>query len=544
MNIHNLFVPFTSQQELPDRFPSPFSKVPHSLAIEAAKALQQRLGDGEVKIQHGQMFGVLVVENEQHQLGYLSAFAGQLNGEWQVSGFVPPVFDITGYQQVIDHGERRLMQLNSQLQERKNALEYLNAHTLFKTYQEQSAEEIVALTQTNLSRKKNRQQERANLQNHKMVEEHAEILQQLANASQNDRQALKQLKNSWQEKLATAERDLAIHEDEQKTLEIAIATLESETGRKKFDNYHLLNSFGERRKLSDLFVDKEILDGTGDCCGPKLLQYAYANHLKPVAIAEFWWGAQTDDEIRLHREFYPACRGRCLPVLDWMLMGLETAPRDWYPDFQSDDLALEVVYEDDDLVVVNKPAGLLSVPGNEKAESVLGILQQRYPEASGPLLVHRLDMYTSGLLIAAKNLKSHKALQRQFIKRLVTKRYVALLEKNSTIAITGRIELPLRVDLNDRPRQVVCNIHGKTAITDWRVIEEHTEFIRVHFFPLTGRTHQLRVHAAHKNGLNAPIVGDKLYGRPAQRMMLHAEQLSIIHPTTGECMKVEAPAPF
>ena len=319
-----------------------------------------------------------------------------------------------------------------------------------------------------------------------------------------------------------------------------------------FDQYRFLNAHGERRRLVDVWQDYHCSErirkkyplppgGTGDCCAPKLLQYAYSQGLKPLCMAEFWWGPSPKTEVRQHGQFYPACRGKCKPVLTWMLQGLDVDPN---PEevFGQPRLDITVVYEDEHLIIVNKPSGLLSVPGRVGSYSVATILSQRYP---GCLLAHRLDMGTSGLMVAAKSRDVYRSLQQQFSDHTIRKCYVALLDTSLhpspfTIHQKGTISLPLLCDPINRPRQVVDFEHGKEAVTDYEMIGDR----RVRLYPHTGRTHQLRMHCAHPDGLGCPIVGDELYGRPADRLYLHAERLELTHPVTGERMVFEQKADF
>jgi tRNA pseudouridine32 synthase/23S rRNA pseudouridine746 synthase len=308
-----------------------------------------------------------------------------------------------------------------------------------------------------------------------------------------------------------------------------------------FDSYRLHNSLGEVATVRSLFDGKNPPSGTGDCAAPKLLQFAFNHQLKPLALAEFWWGEPPSTGVRHHGNLYAPCRGKCHPILPFMLKGLDVESSDDASIRQT--LEPTIVYEDVDIVVVNKPADLLSIPGKEEHHSVLSWLRKNYPDATGALLVHRLDMSTSGLLLAAKTAQAHKFLQKQFINRTVHKRYIAVLSK--VIKNEPKvIDLPLRVDLDDRPRQVVCYEHGKSAVTRMEVISSDAVSTRVYFYPVTGRTHQLRVHAAHYNGLATPIVGDDLYGTRGGRLFLHAQMLTFDHPTTGERMEVISSAPF
>ena len=316
-----------------------------------------------------------------------------------------------------------------------------------------------------------------------------------------------------------------------------------------FHQYQLLNARGEVKDLVDVWQEyynrPKLLrkyplppGGTGDCCAPKLLQYAYQQGLKPLCMAEFWWGETTKTELRHHLNYYPACRGKCKPVLTWMLQGLDVDPDPELLSFERQELS--VVYEDEWLLVVNKPSGLLSAPGRVEEYSVETIMQQRYP---GSMIVHRLDMATSGLLIVAKTLEVYRNLQEQFVKHQVKKKYLAVLEpldhleslENLEILDKrGTISLPLRPDPMNRPRQLVDPEHGKRAVTDYEFLSDRL----VSLWPQTGRTHQLRIHCAHPDGLGRPIVGDELYGtrEKGQRLMLHAAEIWFRHPVTNEEM--------
>ena len=318
-----------------------------------------------------------------------------------------------------------------------------------------------------------------------------------------------------------------------------------------FHQYQLLNARGEVKDLVDIWQEyynrPKLLQkyplppgGTGDCCAPKLLQYAYQQGLNPLCMAEFWWGAATKTELRQHLNYYPACRGKCKPILTWMLQGLDVDPDPETLSLQQ--MELPVVYEDEWLLVVNKPSGLLSVPGRIGQYSVETIMQERYPDS---MVVHRLDMGTSGLLIVAKTQDVYRALQEQFVKHQIRKKYLAVLEMNhssfniqhSTLPAKGRISLPLRPDPMNRPRQIVDLEHGKRAVTDYEFLSDRV----VALWPQTGRTHQLRIHCAHPDGLGCPIVGDELYGtrQQGQRLMLHAAELWFRHPVTLEEIHLE-----
>lgn len=313
-----------------------------------------------------------------------------------------------------------------------------------------------------------------------------------------------------------------------------------------FHQYRMLNANGEEKDLVDIWQDYHSSPrirrkfplppgGTGDCCAPKLLQYAYQHHLNPVCMAEFWWGPSPKTEIRHHGQFYPACSGKCKPVLTWMLQGLDVDPNPEEVGFPH--LVPEVVYEDDAIAVINKPAGLLSIPGRTEEYSVATWAQQRWPES---LPVHRLDMGTSGILLVAKNQEVYQTLQKQFTDHTVKKKYLAVVE-GVPAKEHGIIDLPLLSDPLNRPRQVVDFEHGKRAITEYRVLSPPNLLA---LWPHTGRTHQLRMHCAHEQGLGCPIKGDELYGTKSDRLYLQAQAISFVHPVTGKRMHFELPQIF
>ena len=315
-----------------------------------------------------------------------------------------------------------------------------------------------------------------------------------------------------------------------------------------FQQYRLLNARGETKDLVEIWQDYHSAPrirsryplppgGTGDCCAPKLLQYAYLHHLTPVCMAEFWWGESPKSLIRHHGQFYPACRGKCKPVLTWMLQGLDVDPHTDAADAVYPEPA--IIYEDEAMAVLSKPAGMLSVPGKTDDDSVAAWAQRRWP---GALLVHRLDMLTSGILLAAKTMEVYQQLQQQFTDRTVKKKYLAIVE-GSPAKEHGIIDLPLASDPMNRPLQVVDPENGKRAITEYRVLQAGQHSLLA-LWPHTGRTHQLRMHCAHPEGLGCPIVGDELYGRKADRLYLQAQAISFVHPTTGKRMHFELPYPF
>lgn len=539
------FSPQPASSERPARLANPFDNRPHSLAIRASDLLQQTLKSTPHLVQHmwqeagGKMFGVLVVSDPAGRLGYLAGFSGMLNQSWLVPGFVPPLFEAGKLRDLLCHGEQALQDLSVRIQSLTDSPQREIARDSLSNLIRQKEHELQVLKQRNVENREYRKRERLQL-----VDDHHKeaLLINLSFRSQQDKREYKQCRRDWDLKLKHAANDFELAFDRQlNELRKQRKALSRKLHRQVFDHYCIKNGLGEKVNIRTLFDGNDPPGGAGDCAAPKLIQYAHERGLKPLALAEFWWGASPGKEIRHHGSFYPPCRGKCHPILPYMLQGID------HEELKSCAIGkiLEpgIIYEDNALIVLEKPAGLLSVPGKEQQYSVLSWLQQRYPNATGPLLVHRLDMATSGLLLAAKNARAHKKLQKQFIERSVKKRYVAVLSKQlSTREIC--IQLPLRVDLEDRPRQLVCYEHGKSAVTRVKVISRSQHTSRVNLYPLTGRTHQLRVHAAHPDGLDAPIVGDELYGVAANRLMLHAERIGFNHPVTGNRINFESNAPF
>jgi len=551
----SLLYPFPTSPEynIPTIFPSPFNNPPHPVARAASQDLQKRLL-AEDKFSrdfysagNGKMFAVLVVRCAEGEHYYLSAFAGALEGEWQIPGFVPPVFDETERQLFLPTANDELLRLQDKIVSLMASSQLISLVNNLDAFKKLHQEELLELKTRHRQNRSVRHQKREILEiEYKDNDDQSFIDNQLVKlsfASQQDKLELRDFNRRWEQVLNNAQTALDDFNQQSENLKKQHEKKSRQLQKKLFDGYRLINVLGEEQRMRFFFDDNTPPVEAGDCASVKLIHYAVKNKLNPIAMAEFWWGAEPDKSIRHHKHFYPACRGKCRPILPFMLKGLEVEPPPVYGADFSDHHAPVIVYEDDNLVVVNKPAGLLSVPGKRVEDSVQTRMQARYPHASGPLLVHRLDLATSGLLLVAKNLETHKALQRQFIKRVIEKRYVALLS-NEVAADSGVLELPLRVDFDDRPRQLVCFEHGKWAKTEWNVLAREPGRTRVQFHPITGRTHQLRIHAAHKSGLNAPIVGDRLYGVANDRLYLHAEWLRFINPTTGRTIEVTAPVPF
>lgn len=529
---------------LPERFTYPFCYTPHPLCILAAKEVQSYLTRQTAwkdELRQGKMFGVLIVQTEHGETGYLAAFSGILAGKNLHPFFVPPVYDLLQPQGFFKIEEENISSINRNIRQLENDKAYaaLSAE-LARTIQ--SAENILATAKAQLKEAKTAREQRRK-EKELNAQEEAELIRE----SQFQKAEYKRLERSWKARITTLqtqtedwERRISALKSERKTRSAALQ-------QKLFEQFGMLNYRGEVKNLCEIFgqtVYKTPPAGAGECAAPKLLQQAYLHGWKPIAMAEFWWGDSPKTEIRHHGHYYPACKGKCEPILQHMLQGLQVEENPMLKRMQVPSQNLEIVYEDPWLSVINKPAGMLSVPGKEDAVSVYSLMREQYPEADGPLTVHRLDMATSGLMLIAKTKRVHQNLQAQFKNRLVRKRYVALLE-GIVPKDKGTVDLPLCLNPLDRPRQMVHTEHGKPAITDYQVLERlDGKRTRIAFYPRTGRTHQLRIHAAHPLGLHCPIIGDELYGEKADRLYLHAEYLEFTHPITGETVRITKEAEF
>ena len=529
---------------LPERFTYPFCYTPHPLCILAAKEVQSYLTRQTAwkdELRQGKMFGVLIVQTEHGETGYLAAFSGILAGKNLHPFFVPPVYDLLQPQGFFKIEEENISSINRNIRQLENDKAYaaLSAE-LARTIQ--SAEDILATAKAQLKEAKTAREQRRK-EKELNAQEEAELIRE----SQFQKAEYKRLERSWKARITTLqtqtedwERRISALKSERKTRSAALQ-------QKLFEQFGMLNYRGEVKNLCEIFgqtVHKTPPAGAGECAAPKLLQQAYLHGWKPIAMAEFWWGDSPKTEIRHHGHYYPACKGKCEPILQHMLQGLQVEENPMLKRMQVPSQNLEIVYEDPWLSVINKPAGMLSVPGKEDAVSVYSLMREQYPEADGPLTVHRLDMATSGLMLIAKTKRVHQNLQAQFKNRLVRKRYVALLE-GIVPKDKDTVDLPLCLNPLDRPRQMVHTEHGKPAITDYQVLERlDGKRTRIAFYPRTGRTHQLRIHAAHPLGLHCPIIGDELYGEKADRLYLHAEYLEFTHPITGETVRITKEAEF
>jgi len=541
---------------LPERFTFPFYYQPHPLCLLAANELQSHL-ETQTEWQHnfgisgnkeqaiGKMFGVLLVKNKQNKIGYLAAFSGKLAEKNHLPNFVPPVFDMLDEEGFFMAGQLEINLINDHIEHLQSNPKISELETALEAELKQSSQIINQHREKMIEGRKVRKAQRISAEKEMDLDGFLQLKQQLSKESIKQKNQLRDLSLFWGERVSKVEEILDKLIVEISSLKKQRKQLSATLQQRLFDQYHFLNINGQTKSLSEIFkLTPQIIPpaGSGQCAAPKLLQHAFKWEMQPLAMAEFWWGQSPKSAIRKHQNFYGACQGKCKPILNHMLSGIVMDDNPLLSN-QAEGKKIDIVYEDNDLLVINKPAELLSVPGTNIQDSVFHRMKQSFPGATGPLIVHRLDMATSGLMLIALSKDVHKKLQRQFINRTIKKRYVALLD-GLLKQDEGVIELPLRVDLDDRPRQLVCYEHGKSARTQWEVIERKDGQTKVYFYPITGRTHQLRVHSAHVTGLNLPILGDDLYGNKANRLHLHAESIEFTHPLTRELMHFQIEAAF
>ena len=564
MIFHSIDQALLSGIDFPERMNNPLDYQPHPLCIAVCKELQTYLSEREdwrEEIDKGKMFGVLIVENAQPasgapKIGYLAAYSGQIGGRSDWDDFVPAVFDYLQPDGYFKTHEAEISGINQSIRKLEANTHMKEAKGLILQLQEERKHTIAAYQEKikKAKAKRDARREAGSLN----PEEEAEMVKE----SQFMKAELRRLKKSLSEK-TSLETEYEAYQADILSLKQLRKTLSDALQQWLFSQFRMQNHEGESKDLLEIFRDAALRDypqatiatsriaalkmvppaGSGECCEPKLLQYAYSLGYKPLQMAMFWWGESPQEEIRHHLHFYPACNGKCKPILQWMLPASTFEPA-------AVDLSLynkvETLYEDREIAVIHKPEGLLSVPGKDAAQpSVYALMRSKYPEATGPLIVHRLDMSTSGVMMIAKTEFAYHRLQKAFLNHQIQKKYVAIIS-GKVIPEKGIISLPLMPDYLDRPRQIVDHELGKEAITEYEVLEPVDDsHLRIALYPKTGRTHQLRVHCAHQEGLNAPILGDPLYGNEkAARLHLHAEEITFEHPLTGKKMTITRKADF
>lgn len=537
------FTTSISDIPLPERFTYPFCYTPHPLCVMAAEEVQHYLSkqsDWQEELSQGKMFGVLIVQTEDGSIGYLTAFSGILAGKNIHPYFVPPVYDLLQPQGFFKIEEENISAINRRIRRLEEDKKYIDLRSNL-TQTTQSAQDALSIAKTQLKEAKDKR-ELLRKTGQLNAKEEAELIRE----SQFQKAEYKRLERSWKDKIASLQVEAGNWEKQIQELKTERKVRSAALQQQLFEQFRMLNYRGEVITLCDIFeqtVHKTPPAGAGECAAPKLLQQAYLHHWKPIAMAEFWWGNSPRNEVRHHGYYYPACKGKCEPILRHMLQGLEVEANPMQQEAERGNEKLNIVYEDQWLLIINKPAGMLSVPGKERQTSIYDLAREAYPEAEGPMIVHRLDMATSGLLIIAKDKKTHQHLQAQFKNRSIRKKYIALLD-GIVPEDEGTIELSLCPNPLDRPRQMVDTQYGKPAITYYQVLERTDKYTRIAFYPHTGRTHQLRVHAAHPSGLHCSIIGDELYGKKDKRLYLHAESIEFTHPVNGQSMGITEKADF
>ena len=537
------FTTSISDIPLPERFTYPFCYTPHPLCVMAAEEVQNYLSkqsDWQEELSQGKMFGVLIVQTEDGSIGYLTAFSGILAGKNIHPYFVPPVYDLLQPQGFFKIEEENISAINRRIHRLEEDKKYIDLRSNL-TQTTQSAQDALSIAKIQLKEAKDKR-ELLRKTGQLDAKEEADLIRE----SQFQKAEYKRLERSWKDKIASLQVEVGNWEKQIQELKAERKVRSAALQQQLFEQFRMLNYRGEVITLCDIFeqtVHKTPPAGAGECAAPKMLQQAYLHHWKPIAMAEFWWGNSPKNEVRHHGYYYPACKGKCEPILRHMLQGLEVEANPMQQEAERGNEKLNIVYEDQWLLIINKPAGMLSVPGKERQTSIYDLARKAYPEAEGPMIVHRLDMATSGLLIIAKDKKTHQHLQAQFKNRSIRKKYIALLD-GVVPEDEGTIELPLCPNPLDRPRQMVDTQYGKPAITYYQVLERTDKYTRIAFYPHTGRTHQLRVHAAHPSGLHCPIIGDELYGKKDKRLYLHAESIEFTHPVNGQSMCITEKADF
>lgn len=537
------FTTSISDIPLPERFTYPFCYTPHPLCVMAAEEVQNYLSkqsDWQEELSQGKMFGVLIVQTEDGSIGYLTAFSGILAGKNIHPYFVPPVYDLLQPQGFFKIEEENISAINRRIHRLEEDKKYIDLRSNL-TQTTQSAQDALSIAKIQLKEAKDKR-ELLRKTGQLDAKEEADLIRE----SQFQKAEYKRLERSWKDKIASLQVEAGNWEKQIQELKAERKVRSAALQQQLFEQFRMLNYRGEVITLCDIFeqtVHKTPPAGAGECAAPKLLQQAYLHHWKPIAMAEFWWGNSPKNEVRHHGYYYPACKGKCEPILRHMLQGLEVEANPMQQEAERGNEKLNIVYEDQWLLIINKPAGMLSVPGKERQTSIYDLAREAYPEAEGPMIVHRLDMATSGLLIIAKDKKTHQHLQAQFKNRSIRKKYIALLD-GIVPEDEGTIELSLCPNPLDRPRQMVDTQYGKPAITYYQVLERTDKYTRIAFYPHTGRTHQLRVHAAHPSGLHCSIIGDELYGKKDKRLYLHAESIEFTHPVNGQSMCITEKADF
>ena len=559
MDINNYIHSFKDSikgKSLPAKFTYPFYYTPHELTQLAAHQLQDYLSkqnqwqhnfglrDGQEGMVIGKMFGVMIVQDHLGVIGFIAAYSGKLANSNNIPGFVPPIFDMLDENGYYKTEESKIDLINAEILSISGDPNYESLKAALGEKQIEKNQVLSDLRKEFNQSRKERRILRKKAENELSSDRIKELHENHKSISLKQQNNIKRV--TWEFNLSLENISVKLNEYEVKLMRLKEDRKHMSNKLQKwlFDQYNFLNAKGETKNVEEIFSETALGSppaGAGECAAPKLLQFAYKHDLKPICFGEFWWGRPPKSEVRKHGSFYPSCKGKCEPILSHMLQGLDVEENPLL--INSADKKLEVIFEDEHLMVLDKPAELLSVPGRSYADSVYTRMRKILQEEENPIIIHRLDMSTSGILVISKTKESHKILQKQFLERTIKKKYIADLE-GELKDTSGSISLPLKQDYLNRPQQKVCFNEGKPAMTKWNLIGVRHGISRVEFIPVTGRTHQLRVHAAHADGLNAPIVGDDIYGSKGKRLHLHAAFIEFRHPVSKELLQFKSKVPF
>lgn len=537
--------------QLPAKLNNPFNYEPHILCRHAARIVMKdisMLPDWETEFRQGKMLGVLVVRKKkrdgEEQIGYIAAYSGQIQKITPDDYFVPPVYDLSIPQDFYAQEDKAITELNRQIYSLQHDEKYL---TLKQTYLQKQKEAESAI-RNHQKDTRNAKIKRDLLRKEMQLSPDQEM--DLQRESQFMKAESRRIKKHFQEELTYIEDEIHDYDSRIETLKHSRKQYSLALQKKIFSHFRFRNARGENKDLLKIFEGfRSQLPpaGAGECAAPRLLQYAYCNELQPLAMAEFWYGTSNKDQNRKHGCYYPACLEKCAPILSFMLEGLAVEGEVPSPiTKEKTGVQIKKLYEDSWIMAVDKPAGMLSVPGKTGERSLVEYLQQQLSPSMELFPVHRLDMDTSGVLLLAKNKQTYQSLQQLFIKRKVKKIYIARL-KGKLHSQKGVICLPICPDKSRRPIRTVDWKHGVTAVSIYEILEQRETETWIKLMPLTGRTHQLRVHAADRRGLNCPIIGDPLYNpettsaslRP--RLMLHATSIRFTHPVLQKEIEIFTP---
>lgn len=540
--------PESIRSVLPEKFNNPFRYTPHELVKQAAQNVIETISHSEKLsdlFAEGKMIGVLVVEKEG-ETGYLTAFSGTLDGRSQIEGFVPPIFDLTEPSGVFRQKEAEISEINRQIKELEISTEFNDLRQELIEAEQKQKDEINEYKALMLIHKRERDEIRCEVSD-------PGTIRKLINESQFEKAELRRIKARWEKHIDFLRKKLEETISSIRRLQHERAMMSDKLQRWIFNQYVVHNNLGDKASIYEIFADKGLVPpgGTGECAAPKLLEYAYRNRLKPIAMGEFWYGASPESAVRNSGMFYPSCTSKCGPLLEFMLKGLEIMEEPVYmEDYHEISGSPEIIWEDKHLIIIDKPSGMPSVPGNDGRRSLLEWLFDKY-EQTDIQSIHRLDMDTSGIIMFAKDEPTAIDMRRQFEAHTIHKEYTARLiprkeGKHLQIGDKGIITLPISPDYDERPRQKVDRSQGKEAFTEYEVTGINVDgTIEILFRPHTGRTHQLRVHSAHKSGLGHPILGDTLYGGTSgdvSRLHLHSHKIEFTHPATGQKISLSSDA--